>query len=128
MRPFSALPIAGLLAAVLPLAPARGAEDPEGAAFFEGRIRPILVEHCYQCHSARTARPEAGLRLDTREGLRKGGDSGPIVEAGKPGDSLLIRALEYSSENARMPPKGRLADPIIDDFRKWIEQGAPDPR
>ncbi len=60
--------------------------------------------------------------------MRKGGNSGPIIEPGKPDDSLLIRALEYSSENARMPPQHRLPDATVEDFRKWIAEGAPDPR
>src|SRR4051794_33513070 len=74
---------------------ARCAEPDAGLAFFEARIRPVLVEHCYACHSAKAKSPKAGLRLDTRDGLRKGGESGPAVVAGKPAESLLLRSVRY---------------------------------
>lgn len=103
-------------------------DDPEGAAFFEEKIRPVLIERCYSCHSAQAKPPKAGLRVDTRAGFRKGGDSGRAIESGRPDDSLLIRVLEHSSEIAQMPPDGRLPDAVLADFREWIERGAPDPR
>jgi hypothetical protein len=105
-----------------------GADDPEGAAFFERKIRPVLIEHCYACHSSQAKPPKAGFRVDTRAGLRRGGHSGPAIEPGRPDDSLLIRVLEHTSEIAMMPPDGRLPDAVLDDFRAWIERGAPDPR
>ncbi|WP_152051565.1 c-type cytochrome domain-containing protein [Tautonia marina] len=103
-------------------------DDPEGKAFFEAKIRPVLIEHCFACHSSQAKPPKAGFRVDTRSGLRRGGDSGSAIEPGRPDDSLLIRVLEHTSEIAMMPPGSRLPDAVLDDFRAWIERGAPDPR
>jgi hypothetical protein len=94
--------------------------------FFERRIRPVLVEHCYECHAADAKALMGGLRLDSPAGLKKGGDSGPAVEPGKPGESLLVSALRY--ESFEMPPKGPLAPEVIADFEAWIAAGAIDPR
>ena len=66
----------------------------EATAFFESRIRPVLVEHCYKCHSGRAKSPKGGLRVDSREALLRGGENGPAVVPGKPDDSLLVKALE----------------------------------
>ncbi|MFP6701774.1 MAG: DUF1549 domain-containing protein, partial [Planctomycetaceae bacterium] len=101
----------------------------QNTAFFEKKIRPILVKHCYACHSAKARlakKLRGGLSLDHRDGLLKGGDSGAAVVPGKPQDSLLLQAIEY--ESLEMPPKGKLPKSVIDDFRKWIAQGAHDPR
>ncbi len=99
--------------------------------FFEEKIRPVLAERCYQCHSAEAAR--AGmlmgkLQLDTREGVQRGGSRGPIVVAGRPDQSMLIEALEYTNPNLQMPPGGKLPDEVIADFVQWVALGAPDPR
>jgi mono/diheme cytochrome c family protein len=98
----------------------------EQADFFESRIRPVLVAHCYECHSADAKVPKGGLRLDLRDTTLAGGDSGPAVVPGKASDSHLLSALRY--EGFEMPPKGRLPESIISDFERWIEMGAPDPR
>ncbi len=98
----------------------------EQADFFESKIRPVLVSHCYECHSGDQATPKGGLRLDLRDTTLAGGDSGPSVVAGKPGESTLLQALRY--ESFEMPPKGKLPDTVIADFERWIEMGAPDPR
>ena len=101
----------------------------QNTAFFEKKIRPVLVKHCYACHSAKARQAKklrGGLSLDHRDGLLKGGDSGAAVVPGKPQDSLLLEAIEY--ESLEMPPKGKLPRSVIDDFRKWIAQGAHDPR
>ena len=106
-----------------------GAEAPataEGLTLFESKIRPILVEHCYECHAADSKKLQGGLVLDTRAGLRQGGDSGPAVVPGNPDDSLLLSALKY--ESFEMPPKGPLPARVIADFEAWIRLGAPDPR
>ncbi len=103
------------------------ADDPS-LAFFEARIRPVLVEHCYQCHSADSRKLGGGLRLDSREGLRKGGESGAVIEPGKPGSSLLVKAVRYTDEALRMPPKGKLPASAVADLETWIQAGAPDPR
>jgi hypothetical protein len=104
--------------------------DPQAVAFFEQKIRPVLDAHCLQCHSAlaRGARKlKGGLYLDTRDGVRKGGASGPVLVPHKAADSLLIKALRYD-DDVRMPPKGKLPDSVIADFEKWVNMGAPDPR
>jgi hypothetical protein len=104
-----------------------GAADPAPSDWFETKIRPVLVEHCYRCHSAQAKSIKGGLRLDTAAGLRKGGDSGPIVVPGKPDSSLLLRALSYRDETLRMPPQKQLPAAVIADFARWIAAGAPYP-
>ncbi len=96
--------------------------------FFEKKIRPVLTEKCYACHSSKAKSPMGGLVLDTREGLIKGGATGPAIVAGKPDESRLVLALRYLDNRFRMPPAGKLADSTIADFEKWISMGAPDPR
>jgi len=94
-------------------------------AFFEARIRPVLVEHCLACHSSDDKR-KGGLSLANRLGLLRGGESGPAIVPGKPEESLLLKAMRY--ESYEMPPKGKLPERIINDFAAWIQMGAPDPR
>ena len=115
-----------LLCAVLICSTLTAADDPAQVEFFEKKIRPVLVEHCDKCHSGKSASLKGGLRLDFREGITKGGDSGPAVEPGKPDDSLLLLALKY--DGLEMPPKGKLPDSVIRDFETWIKNGAVDPR
>src|SRR5262245_7504137 len=111
------------------LAPRAGSQIPaDQLDFFEKRIRPVLVEKCYPCHSDKTAQPMGGLRLDTGAGARKGGDTGPAVVPGDPAGSKLVAAISYRNLNLRMPPSGRLDDGQIADFTAWIKLGAPDPR
>ena len=105
-------------------APSAAADD--GIEFFEKKIRPVLVERCYKCHSDQPGGVKGGLRLDSRELTRKGGDSGAAVVPGKPAESLLWSAIHY--DGLEMPPDGKLADETIADFEKWINMGAPDPR
>ncbi len=102
-------------------------DDPKGIEFFEKKIRPVLVANCYQCHSASAKELKGELRLDTREGMRKGGEQGPAVVPAKVADSLIISALKHA-DGLEMPPKQKLSDAIVADFTKWIEMGAPDPR
>lgn len=102
-------------------------DDPKGIDFFEKNIRPVLVGKCYQCHSASSKELKGELRLDTKEGLSKGGESGSAILPGKPDESLLIKALRYE-DGLEMPPKEKLPDSTIANFAKWIEMGAPDPR
>jgi hypothetical protein len=106
---------------------ATAAEEPSGLELFEKKIRPVLIEHCYECHSSKSKVLKAGLLLDSRDGWKRGGDSGPAIVVGKPAESLLIQALKYQ-DGIEMPPKGKLPDEVIADFVKWVEQGAPDPR
>src|SRR3954454_2345300 len=116
------------IAASLSTAAISHAQDKAATAFFESKIRPVLVKECYSCHSAQTKKgPKAGLLLDSRAGLLKGGLSGKVIVPGKPVESLLIKALQGDGV-AEMPPKGKLSDVIIADFEKWVKMGAPDPR
>src|SRR5262249_49068874 len=96
--------------------------------FFEKRVRPVLVEHCYGCHSERAKKKRGGLLLDTRQGLRKGGDSGRALVRGNPAKSLLLQAIRYTHETLKMPPKGKLPETVIADLEEWIKNGAVDPR
>jgi Protein of unknown function (DUF1553)/Protein of unknown function (DUF1549)/Planctomycete cytochrome C len=121
-----------LLPVLLLLAPNRGSAAPaepdrKGLVFFENKIRPILVQHCYKCHSTEGGKPKGGLRLDNRPAVLKGGDSGPTLVPGQPDQSLLLKALRHEAE-LKMPPKARLSDQVIADFRQWVQMGAPDPR
>ncbi len=103
-------------------------ESAEGIAFFEQHVRPLLVEHCYECHSQRAKEPHGGLLLDSRAGWMRGGDSGPAIVPGKPEESLLIEAVRYSGDRVQMPPKGKLALRDIARLEHWVRIGAPDPR
>jgi Protein of unknown function (DUF1553)/Protein of unknown function (DUF1549)/Planctomycete cytochrome C len=98
----------------------------EGIEFFETNIRPVLTERCYECHSGTAKVLQGGLRLDSADLVRKGGDSGPVIVPHKPEESALISALRF--ESFEMPPAGKLPDKVIEDFVKWISLGAPDPR
>ena len=96
--------------------------------FFETTIRPVLVEHCYECHSAEAGEAKGGLRLDSKQGWLVGGDSGPAIIPGKPDESHVLLAINYSGDMSEMPPKSRLSSKVIRDFTQWIEDGAVDPR
>ncbi len=98
----------------------------EHLAFFENKIRPVLVEHCYKCHSVDAKKLKGELLLDSRPGWQKGGESGQIIIPGKPQESLIISALRY--DQFEMPPKAKLPAETIADFVEWIAMGAPDPR
>jgi hypothetical protein len=102
--------------------------DPQGIEFFESRIRPVLSKHCYECHSAQAKKLKAGLLLDSKDGMLKGGDSGPVLVPGKAQDSLLIKALEHDGPTKMPSQSTKLPKEIIADFVKWIDRGAPDPR
>src|SRR3981189_1789357 len=94
----------GLIAMLLAPVPSK-ADEPDGVSFFERKIRPVLVKECYPCHSSESKRIKGGLRLDSRAGVLKGGDTGPAVVPGKPDESLLLAALRY--DGSEMPPKSR---------------------
>ncbi|MDQ1473389.1 MAG: hypothetical protein QOJ99_4869 [Bryobacterales bacterium] len=99
-----------------------------GNDFFEQKIRPVLATRCYVCHSAQAAKVQGGFHLDTRDGLRKGGNSGPALVEGDPDSSLLIKALRYTDPSLQMPPGKALAPEVVKDFEAWVKMGAPDPR
>jgi mono/diheme cytochrome c family protein len=118
-----------LLAAFCLFTPAALASSAESVEFFEKHVRPVFVEHCHQCHSAEAEKVKGGLLLDTKEGLLKGGDTGPALVPGQPDKSLLIKAIRYTDENLQMPPKGKkLAAEQIAHLEEWVKMGAPDPR
>ncbi|HEX4131501.1 MAG TPA: DUF1553 domain-containing protein [Pirellulales bacterium] len=102
------------------------AADNDPMAFFEAKIRPVLAEKCYSCHSADSKTLRGGLLVDTRDGLLHGGDSGPAVIPKNPDESLLLQALKY--DGFEMPPTGKLSEETIANFERWIALGAPDPR
>ena len=105
------------------------AADPSAAGldFFEKRIRPLLVERCYECHSAEK-KQKGGLVLDTKAGVLSGGDTGPALVAGEPAKSLLITAVKWTNKDMQMPPKKQLGKEQIADLEAWVKMGAPDPR
>ncbi len=97
-----------------------------GLELFEKKIRPALIEYCYECHAEDSDDVGGELLLDSRDALLSGGETGPAIVPGKPADSLLIRAIEF--RDLEMPPDEKLPDEVIADFRRWISLGAPDPR
>jgi hypothetical protein len=103
---------------------------PEQLEFFEKNIRPVLVERCYECHSEEKGKNKGELTVDTRDGIRAGGDRGPAIVPGKPDESVLINAIRQVGQ-LRMPPDSRggpLPDDVVANFEKWVKDGAPDPR
>ena len=96
--------------------------------FFESRIRPVLAENCYRCHNS-SGNQKGGLALDHREGLRRGGESGPALAPGRPEASLMLGLMRHEDDDRRMPEDGpKLSRTVIDDFTRWIKDGAIDPR
>jgi hypothetical protein len=119
--------IPGLALLMVVAGSARGGEPtPAQIEFFEKKIRPVLVERCYKCHSTSAKKVRGGLLLDSRDAVQKGGDGGPVVVPGNPAESRLLKALRY--DELKMPPDGKLSDRIIGDFESWIKEGAVDPR
>ena len=102
--------------------------DPKGIEFFEQSIRPLLVQRCYKCHSAKSQPLRAGLMLDTRAAWQRGGDSGPAIVPGDPDASLVVKAVRYDNDEVQMPPDGKLPEREIASLVEWIKLGAPDPR
>jgi hypothetical protein len=103
-------------------------DDPELIEFFENRIRPVLVEHCYECHNSHDQR-EGGLVLDHRSGLLAGGDGGPVLDLGQPSASRLLLSIRHELEGYEMPAgRAKLPDNVLADFERWIVSGAVDPR
>ena len=103
--------------------------DPTGLEFFESKIRPVLSENCYKCHSHDSEKVKGGLLLDSKDGVLKGGDNGPAVIPGLPEKSLLIKAVRYTDEDLQMPPKGKkLTLEQVQALEAWVKMGAPDPR
>ncbi|MCA9191892.1 MAG: PSD1 domain-containing protein [Planctomycetales bacterium] len=103
----------------------------EQVQFFESKIRPVLVSQCYECHSTDSSEIGGKLLLDSPNGIREGGESGPAIVPGRPSSSLLLLAIQHSEPKLAMPPKDyadKLPDAVIRDFERWIREGAVDPR
>ena len=134
IRHFRPLAAASLVALSLIGSPLRAADalaeklSPDQLAFFEKKIRPVLVTKCYQCHSAESEKVKGGLLLDTRDGIRTGGATGHGITPRDLKDSLVIRAIRGDIKDGLMPPKEKLPADVIADFEKWVLMGAPDPR
>ncbi len=96
-------------------------------AFFENKVRPVLVEHCQNCHSVKSGKSKGGLLLDSRAALLKGGETGPAIDLKEPAKSRILLAMNYEDGDLKMPPKGKLPEAVQKDLRTWIEQGAPWP-
>jgi hypothetical protein len=110
------------------IAPATEPALDDGARFFREKIEPVLKKECFGCHSTQAKEVKGGLRLDTRLGLRSGGDSGPVVVEGKGDKSRLVQAIRHDGDLAMPPEKPKLPAQTVADFVKWVEMGAPDPR
>jgi mono/diheme cytochrome c family protein len=106
-------------------APAEAADSPE---FFEKRVRPVLSDRCFKCHSSNAEKLKGGLMLDSREAILKGGDTGPAVEPGNPEKSLLIDAIHWKDKDMQMPPKKQLAADEVAGIEAWVRAGAPWPQ
>ncbi|HEY0552396.1 MAG TPA: DUF1549 domain-containing protein, partial [Verrucomicrobiae bacterium] len=127
----SALTLACAMIAVFASMDAGLAAEPTKAQldFFESKVRPVLANNCYKCHSTKAEKVKGGLLLDSREAVLKGGDSGPALVPFNPEKSLLIEAITYADAELQMPPKGdKLSDQQIADLTAWVRMGAPDPR
>src|SRR5260221_944461 len=116
-----------LAALALMLVPGLAVAGDGGVEFFEKRIRPVLVEQCYRCHSEQANKRKGGLTLDTKAGLLRGGRTGPVIVPGKPNESVLIKALRQTGE-LKMPEDGKLPDAVVANFEAWVKMGAPDRR
>jgi hypothetical protein len=119
--------ICALSLLVVAIAEAMAAVSPQDAAFFESRVRPLLAERCFECHS-HDKKIKGGLALDSRSGWEKGGDTGPAIVPGKPEESLLIKAISHLDKDLAMPPKKKLGEEEIAILTEWVNMGAPDPR
>ena len=127
-RPATTAALLVSLAGTLLCQAAARADDDPGLRLFRDSVEPVLKEHCFACHSAGAKELQGGLRLDSRQAARRGGDSGPAVAAGKPAESLILQALRHENGYEMPPEKPKLADSVAADFQRWIELGAPDPR
>src|SRR3954468_1872423 len=105
------------------LLPAAAHAQQPGVEFFESKIRPVLATHCYECHSAaaqKAKKLKAGLLLDSKQGVRAGGEGGPAVVPGDVKNSLLLKALRHQ-DDLKMPPRGKLPKAVVADFEAWVK-------
>jgi len=104
-----------------------GESDAAGVAFFESKVRPLLVEQCFKCHSLNQKKHKGGLEVDSLAALLKGGESGPALVPGNPEKSRIIEAVKYTNSDMQMPPKSRLSEAQVADLVQWVRIGAPWP-
>jgi hypothetical protein len=117
------------VASITTFAAAPGQPTAEQNQFFENKVRPVLVNNCYKCHSSQAEKLKGGLSLEFKESILKGGEHGPAIVPGDPEKSLLIKAVRYTDPDLQMPPRDKkLSDADIDALVTWIRMGAPDPR
>src|SRR5437016_14560168 len=121
MRPL----LASTSVLVLSLAAAPAGEpkkpvSPQDVKFFESKVRPVLVEHCFKCHGD-VKKPKADLRLDSLAGMLTGGDQGPALVPGQSEKSLLVKAIRYDDKDLKMPPAKKLSREQIADLTKWVQ-------
>jgi Protein of unknown function (DUF1553)/Protein of unknown function (DUF1549)/Planctomycete cytochrome C len=122
------LPLASMLIVLATSTPVDAApQDARPADLFEAKVRPVLIENCYKCHSAEHKTEKGGLRLDSREAMLRGGESGPAIVPGKPAESRLLKAIRHDRDVVKMPPKGKLTPAAVADFEAWIAAGATTP-
>jgi hypothetical protein len=124
-RSLSPLILSLVLAFLASTSPLCAAGDSD---FFENKVRPVLAQHCYRCHSGQAKKLRGGLRLDSREAMLSGGDSGPALAPGQPEKSRLIEAVTYKNADLQMPPRGKLPEAAIADLTTWVKKGAPWPK
>src|SRR5437764_351706 len=117
----AAVPLAFQIAAEARQRPAASVSAPQSPEYFESSVRPVLVENCYDCHGEQRM---GGLRLDSREGMLKGGRSGPAIVPGDPEKSLIIQAVRQTRDTLKMPKGGRLKPSEVDALVEWVRAGA----
>jgi hypothetical protein len=123
------LPLAALAADEESMTMAHAGISADQLNFFEKNIRPVLVEHCYKCHSSESEKIKGGLTLDTRQGSVLGGESGhPGITPGSLAESSIYQAMTWADDEMQMPPKNKLPADVLALFKQWIDMGAPDPR
>ena len=126
MKPVRCIILLPLMAWTLSIAAVELPKD--DVEFFEKSIRPVLAEKCYSCHSTTAKKLKGKLLLDSRQGVAKGGESGPIITGRDPEQSRLIQAIRWTDPDLQMPPKEKLSDQQIASLERWVRMGAPDPR
>jgi mono/diheme cytochrome c family protein len=122
VTPFAAVGLSVLFATPAPAA--EPSANPAALEFFESKVRPVLADNCYSCHGPQ--KQKNGLRLDSGDAVRRGGDNGPVLAPGDPDHSRIVQAVRQTGE-LKMPPKGKLRDAEIDALAAWVKMGAPWP-
>jgi hypothetical protein len=119
--------LVGFNAAALFISAEEKGPSKEDLTFFDEKVKPILINQCYDCHSAKAKKVKGKLKLDTKEDFEKGGENGKIVDGTDPEKSMMIKAVRWMDEDIKMPPKKKLADAEIKTLEEWVKRGAPYP-